>query len=128
LSIQSKNAKKDATNGILFINNTEKASIANDQVNSLYLFYYLPHKSWTLRYLYEGKKKYYSLNEVSSEEKKGNFSITIAKNGKIIEVKYPGGDKTIELPTSLYTISNNMIAKVQIEPGSTVTVHSLSYE
>lgn len=128
IKIKTENKDKKATNGILFTNDTSNSLAKPDQVNSLYLFYYHPHNTWVLRYRYQKTNKFYTISTPPADSISGDFTILITNDGKTVKVNSPSGEKTIQLPTFLYTITNRMVAKVQIEPQSTVEISSLTYQ
>jgi hypothetical protein len=128
LKVKTENEGKDVTTGILFINDTSNTPAKPAQVNSLYLFYYVPSNTWTLRYKYQGESKYYTLYTNIDELKEGNFTLAIAKDGKTVKVTYENGQRTISLPTSLYAITNRMLMNIQVASDSTLEVSSLMYQ
>jgi hypothetical protein len=128
LKVETDNKGKDVTNGILFTNDTSNTPAKPTQVNSLYLFYYLPSNTWTLRYRYQGENKYYTLYTNTGETKEGDFTLAVTKDGKTVKVTYKNGHRTISLPTSLYAITNSMLMNVQIASNATVRVSSLTYQ
>lgn len=93
------------------------------------LFYYPPGRNWALGYYHGDNSEFYNLLSMPTGEIYGKFSLLISENGRQVTVTLPTSEnKTFNLPDSLYTATNQMSSTIQVAPGHTVTVSSLSYQ
>lgn len=121
-----KDAPASVSSGIVFYNGLPET---NPHTRKLSLYYYLKNKQWILQYQEGKKKKFYRVVGVEPKDASGSFSLLISSDGKRVMVTLPNKKtKIINLPNTLYDISNQMYLKPLLGPQSQINFTSLTYE
>lgn len=93
------------------------------------LLYFLELKRWSLKYQAGKTTSYTPVIAGTPEKIFGSFSLLIPSDGKSVIITLQNKTKkTINLPKSLYEISNQMVLKTQLGAKSNITYSSLNYQ
>lgn len=118
-------APLNSNTGILFYNGL---LVKDPNTRRLSIVYLLKNKQWLLQYQSGKTVKSYILLNAAPANAFGTFSLSISSDGKKVTVSIPNQTtKSIDLPASIYDITNQMTINILVGPKSNATVSSLNY-